>query len=228
MTEKTNQFTGPKKYLEKSFLEELNYKIWSTKASRFNADKRLKLKAKLSNISLAFLSAYLIIASLISVYNINTGNNENIINYVITALSILVLVVSQFENAQDYKLNARIFHDCGLELSILYNDLRVFKTLKKKPSEYEIYSFGKNLSEKYQNVLRNYQNHAPIDYDLFQINNIDYFEKVAPKKVTPENIKKVKRRYNWEVYGWYSIMIIAPPILITGIILIAKCINNVP
>ena len=220
MTEKANQLTGPKKYLEKSFLEELNYKIWSTKASRFNADKRLKIKAKLSNISLAFLSAYLIIASLISVYNINSGNNENIINYIITALSILVLVVSQFENAQDYKLNARIFHDCGLELSVLYNDLRIFKTLKKEPSEYEIYFFGKNLSEKYQNVLRNYQNHSPIDYDMFQINNIDYFKIVAPEKITPENIKRVKRRYNWEIYGWYSIMIIAPPILIIGILLI--------
>ena len=216
MSEKANQFTGPKQYLEKSFLEELNYKIWSTKAARFNADKRLKTKAKFSNISLAFLSAYLIIASLISVYNINT---ENIINYIITALSILVLVVSQFENAQDYKLNARIFHDCGLELSILYNDLRVFKTLKNKPSEYELYTFAKNLSEKYQTVLRNYQNHSPIDYDIFQINNVNYFEKVAPEKVTSQNIKKVKRRYLWEIYGWYSVMIIMPPILILAIII---------
>ena len=216
MSEKANQFTGPKQYLEKSFLEELNYKIWSTKAARFNADKRLKTKAKFSNISLAFLSAYLIIASLISVYNINTGN---IINYIITALSILVLVVSQFENAQDYKLNARIFHDCGLELSILYNDLRVFKTLKNKPSEYELYTFAKNLSEKYQTVLRNYQNHSPIDYDIFQINNVNYFEKVAPEKVTSQNIKKVKRRYLWEIYGWYSVMIIMPPILILAIII---------
>ncbi len=141
MTTTTNQFTGPKQYLEKSFLEELNYKIWSTKASRFNADKRLKKKAMFSNISLAFLSAYLIIASLISVYNINSANSENIINYIITALSILVLVVSQFENAQDYKLNARIFHDCGLELSVLYNELRIFKTLKIKPSEFETWIF---------------------------------------------------------------------------------------
>ncbi|GAA3773122.1 MULTISPECIES: SLATT domain-containing protein [Flavobacterium] len=225
MTEKANQFTGPKQYLEKSFLEELNYKIWSTKASRFNADKRLKTKAKISNISLAFLSAYLIIASLISVYNINTGNNENIINYIITALSILLLVVSQFENAQEYTLNARIFHDCGLELSTLYNDLRMFKTLKHSPSEYEMYTFAKNLSEKYQTVLRNYQNHSPIDYDMFQISNINYFEKVAPEKVTPKNIKKVKQRYLWEIYGWYSIMIVLPPILILGIILLANSIN---
>lgn len=226
MSEKTNQFTGPKEYLEKSFLEELNYKIWSTKASRFNADKRLKTKAKLSNISLAFLSAYLIIASLISVYNINSGQHDNIISYIITALSILVLVVSQFENAQDYKLNARIYHDCGLELSLLYNELRIFKTLKTNPSEFDTYIFGKNLSDKYQNVLRNYQNHSPIDYDMFQIANVPYFSKVAPDKVTPENIKKVKNKYKWEVYGWYSIMIILPPLLIVAILIITSYINE--
>jgi hypothetical protein len=30
-----------KDYLDKTFLEELNYKIWSTKGSRFNASTRL-------------------------------------------------------------------------------------------------------------------------------------------------------------------------------------------
>jgi hypothetical protein len=58
---------------------------------------------------------------------------------------------------------------------------------------------------------------------MFQIYNVNYFEKVAPEKVTPENIKKVKRRYSWEIYGWYLVMIIVPPILILGIILIANC-----
>lgn len=202
-----------KEYLGKSFLEELNHKIWSTQSSRFNADKRLKKKAKLSNISLAMLSAYLIIAGLISVYNIKNGRDENLINYVITALSILVLVFSQFENAQDYRLNAKIYHDCGLELSSLYNELRIFKTLKTKPSEYETYSFSKTLSEKYQSILKNYENHSSIDYDFFQINNVNYFKKIEPEKVTPKNIRKVKRRYYWNVYGWYSIMIIIPPIL---------------
>lgn len=212
MSEKKNQFTGPKKYLEKSFLEELNYKIWSTKGARFKTDKRLRTKAKISNITLAIISAYLIIASLISVYNIGNGGNGNIINYAITALSILLLVVSQFENSQEYKLNARIFHDCGIELSALYNELRIFKTLKKKPSDFEVYNFSKKLSERYQIVLKNYQNHSPIDYDMFQISNLDYF-----KKITESEKKKIKRNYNWHVYGWYSIMIILTPLIIIGI-----------
>lgn len=205
--------TSPKNYLEKSFLEELNYKIWSTKGARFNADKRLSVKAKLSNISLAILSAYLIIASLISVYNLNSNGEQNFINYIITGLSILVLVLSQFESAQDYKLKAKEFHDCGLELAVLYNELRIFKTLKKNSSETEIYFCGKNISKTYQTVLRNYENHSSIDYDLFQINNVPYFSKIAPEKVTSQNIRIVKMRYYWHIYGWYSIMIVFPPIL---------------
>lgn len=213
MQEGTSEYGSSKEYLEKSFLEELNYKIWSTRSSRFNADKRLRTRSKLSNISLAILSAYLIIAGLMSVYNVNIGNDVNLINYAITGLSILLLVFSQYENAQDYKLNAKIYHDCGLELSVLYNELRIFKTIKKNPADSEIYEFGKSLSERYQLVLKNYDNHATIDYDLFQISNIGYFKKVSPEKVTPLNILKVKLKYYWMVYGWYSIMIIMPPIL---------------
>ena len=144
-------------------------------------------------------------------------------SYVITALSILLLVVSLFENSQEYKLNARIFHDCGLELSELYNELRIFKTLKKNPTDYETNRFIENLSEKYQTVLRNYHNHSPIDYDMFQISNLDYFDKISESE-----IKKIKRRYNWEIYGWYTIMIVLTPVLIVGIEIIMNNINNVP
>jgi hypothetical protein len=32
-----------KEYLDKTFLEELNHKIWCTKGARFNADSRFKI-----------------------------------------------------------------------------------------------------------------------------------------------------------------------------------------
>lgn len=204
-----HQFTGAKEYLEKSFLEELSYKIWSTKGARFTADKRLRKKAIISNITLAIISAYLIITSLISVFEIDEGKNDNIINYVITALSIMILVINQFENSQDYKLNAKNFHDCGLELSEIYNELRIFKTLKSNPTEFETYTFIKNLSLKYQNILKNYKNHSPIDYKIFQISNLNYFKNISKYTVT-----KTKLMFYWEVYGWYTIMILSIPILI--------------
>ena len=211
MTEKQNKsiFTGSKSYLEKSFLEELNYKIWSTKGVRFEADKRLKIISKMSNISLSILSAYLIIASLISVYNINSAHNFDLINYIVTALSIILLVLSQYENSQDYKLRAKDFHNCGLELSVLYNKLRTFKTLNINASEYENRNFTTKLSEEYQDTLSKYENHISIDYSNFMINNRGYF-----KEITDEDVKRIYRKNFWIRYGWYSLIIVITPILI--------------
>ncbi|WP_312208217.1 SLATT domain-containing protein [Empedobacter sp.] len=202
-------FTGHKEYLEKSFLEELNYKIWSTKGARFEADKRLTIVAKMSNISLSILSAYLIIASLISVYNLHSEIKIELINYVVTALSILLLVLSQYENAQNYSLRAKDFHNCGLELSSLYNQLRLFKTLNPNSTENEKREFAIKLSQEYQNVLARYENHISIDYDNFKLAHLEYFKNVT----TNEKILIQTRNFLIR-YFWYSIIIVFTPILI--------------
>lgn len=208
-------FTGSKAYLEKSFLEELSYKIWSTKGARFRADRRLTTISKMSNISFSILSAYLIIAGLLAVYNIeNNDIHLNYINYYVTALSILQLVVAQFENSQDYKLKGKNFHDCSLELSKLYNKLRTFKTLNTQVSDYTSLSFCQKLSEEYQEILNRYENHEDIDYDNFKLSQPEYF-----KELTPDDVKKIKRKYWWICYGWYSLIIIFPPIIILAITL---------
>lgn len=207
-------FAGSKRYLEKSFLEELNYKIWSTKGARFEADKRLTIISKMSNISLAILSAYLIIAGLISVYNIHSEINFDLINYVVTALSIILLVLSQHENSQNYNLRAKEFHTCSLELSVLYNKLRAFKTLKNSTEE-ERNSFAIKLADDYQAILSKYENHVTIDYDNFKASHTEYF-----KEVTEDDIKKIKKRNFWIRYGWYTLIITLTPILIIVICLL--------
>jgi|SRR5690606_10256631 len=208
-------FTGSKQYLEKSFLEELNYKIWSTKGARFEADKRLTIISKMSNISLSILSAYLIIAGLISVYNLHSSIKLDLINYVVTALSIILLVLSQYENSQNYNLRAKDFHNCGLELANLYNRLRTFKTMNEKTSEFEKRNFTISLSEEYQRILSKYENHLSIDYLNFKISHTEYF-----KELTQKDIDIVKWKNFWIRYGWYSLIIILTPIIITLICLI--------
>lgn len=204
-----------KEYLDKTFLEELNHKIWCTKGTRFNADSRFKKKSKLSNISVSILSAYLIIASLFSVYNINKNSDDNIISYLVTALSILLLVVSMHENNQDYKLRAFNFHSCGLELAEIYNRLRTFKTLEGEKSETEIGDFCFEINNKYQSILNKYDNHDDIDYDTFRIKNLDYFEEVFTEK----EIKKIKRKLVLNIYGWHLSMIIITPLIIISLII---------
>ena len=206
-----------KEYLDKTFLEELNHKIWCTKGARFNADSRFKNKSKWSTISVSFLSAYLIIASLISVYNINQSSDNNIVNYLVTALSILLLVVSMYENNQDYKVRALNYHNCGLELAEIYNSLRIFKTLKEQKSESEIVEFCSNINEQYQIILNKYDNHERLDYDTFRINNLlDYFE----EELTFKDIKKIKQKLIWNIKGWYILMILIIPLLLITLVVL--------
>lgn len=204
-----------KEYLDKTFLEELNHKIWCTKGTRFTADSRFKKKSKLSNISVSILSAYLIIASLFSVYNINQNSDDNIISYLVTALSILLLVVSMHESNQDYKLRAFNFHSCGLELAEIYNRVRTFKTLEGEKSESDISDFCFEINNKYQSILNKYDNHDDIDYDTFRIKNLDYFEEVFTEK----EIKKIERKLDLNIYAWHLSMIIITPLIIIALII---------
>lgn len=210
-----NKRIKSKEYLDKTFLEELNHKIWCTKGTRFNADSRFKKKSKLSNISVSILSAYLIIASLFSVYNVNQNSDDNIISYLVTALLILLLVVSMHESNQDYKLRAFNFHSCGLELAEIYNRLRTFKTLEGEKSESEISDFCFEINNKYQSILNKYDNHDDIDYDTFRIKNLDYFEEVFTEK----EIKKIERKLNLNIYAWHLSMIIITPLIIIALII---------
>lgn len=204
-----------KDYLDKTFLEELNYKVWSTKGSRFNANKRLLRIADLSNLCQSMLSVYLIAVGLLSVYNIYTLNSidENLIAYSITCLSILLLVFGQIENAKDFSTKSKQFHNCGLELSNLYNDLRIFKTLTDKPSLKERREFAEKISGKYERILERHENHHPIDHNMFKASKAEYHE------LNKFEVFKIKADYYLKTGAIYHILIIIPPIIIIGLLM---------
>jgi len=205
-------------YLQKTFLEELNYKIWSTKGSRFNASKRLLALSRISNLSNNFLSVYLTTVGLMSVYNIYSPNliRENTLAYSITSLSILALVFGQIENAKDYNIKARDHHNCGLELSSLYNDLRIFKTLRENPTIAEKEQFAKEVSASYQGILARYDNHELIDIDCFKILTAPYHE------LSSWQVFKIKVRYSVGVFFIYYFLIIVPPLIILLLLIMHK------
>lgn len=199
-----------KDYLDKTFLEELNYKIWTTKGSRFNANKRLLMIYKCSTLANSMLSVYLIAIGLLSVYKIYNDRfiEENILPYTITCLSILLLVFTQIENSKNYQLKAKEFHSCGIELSKLYNKLRTFKTFHLDATENEKGLFAQQISEQYESILEKYDNHDQIDYALFKTTNPDYFE------LSSLNVLMTRINFYVKSQLVYHIMIIAPPIII--------------
>ena len=201
-----------KEHLDKDFLEELKHKIWSTKGTRFTADSRLKSLSKISNICTSILSVYLIIYGLLLVYKIYNPDQEteNLFAFTMTATSILLLLFSVFENSQNYLVRAREFHDCSLDLADLYNELQNFKTYKIKATQIEKMEFCNDLQNRYQNVLRKYQNHSPIDNQKFKADNMDYY-------------KYLKWHYWWRIqfiYFYKTKLIYLIPIIVPGMILL--------
>jgi len=214
MSTQDRKFPKHLDHLNKTFLEELNYKMWVTKGARFNASKRLSLRDNWSNKATGFLSAYLIIIGLLSVYQISQTPiiNPNIIAFGSTAISILLLAFSQMEAAQDYKMRAHRHIDCALRISKLYNDLRIFKTMKN-PTEEEKTAFAEELANKYQDILDHYSNHDSVDLKLFQSKNRQYFL-LSKLDVFIYNV-----RFYFSSIFLYQILIILPIVLAITILI---------
>lgn len=184
----------PAYVLDNNWEQELNYKLWSTKSSRFNASNRLKDKAFFSNVSLAFLSSYLIIINLIPLFFKNLNISADIIGFFTTAISILLLVYSQIESSNEYKLNAHIFHGCALDIADLYNELRMSKEILDKEEKRKKLIM---ISEEYSNILHRYENHSPIDFDMFKASKPEYHKlgKIDTYKILIQYFIRVKFQY---------------------------------
>ena len=196
--------TSGQAYLDKDFGVELNYKLWTTKGSRFVASKRLKTINKLSSYSIGFLSAYVIIINLISVFRVNTvvTFTADELAFITTGLSIVILVFSQLETANDFRLRAEKFHDCRLEISELYNQLRYLKT--NVPDIKERDKGINELSINYGKILKRYENHEPIDFDYFKTSKNDYFE------LKWYDIVWINIRYYFLTMFLYHVLILVP------------------
>lgn len=204
-------------YLQKTFLEELNYKIWVTKGARFNASTRLNRTGRLSNLAVNMISVYLTAAGLLSVYNIGSNViDDKLLAYIITSLSIVALVFGQIESSKEFAVKAKEYHSCALELSALYNELRIFKTLEIKPSDQQKIDFARSIASKYQIILERYENHHPIDNNIFKANKAKYH------KLKWHQTLLYRISYYLRSYLIYHLLMLVPIALITFIIYYRK------
>lgn len=190
-------------YLKKDFGVELNYKLWITKGARFKASERNLVSGNLSSQTIVYLSAYLIILNLITIYKIDflpTLTNDQL-GFASTSLSILILLYSQFETAKNHNVRSEKFHQCSLEIAELYNELRMIKTFE---NVYNPEDKIRKVSEKYDEVLKKYENHQPIDLDVFKLTKPDYFE------LTFIDIKKIRIKEYFTTRFKYHLMIYGP------------------
>lgn len=165
----------PEYLKDNNFEVELNYKLWITKGTRFKASERCEeLDARYNRI-VGWVSSYLIIFSVLTLCNISYLTlPEEYSTFISVSLSILILVFSQFAYAKNYSVRARNYHECALEISKLYNKLRLMKTDPKIDPCHKIINI-KQIKDEYEKVLDRYDNHLPIDLAMFQLQKKEYF-----------------------------------------------------
>lgn len=200
----------PEYLTDNNWGKELNHKLWITKGARFEANNRLKQKASLSNISLAFISSYIIIINLVPLYFTSINISSEIINFFTTSLSILLLVFTQIESSNEYKLNAHHFHSCSLKISKLYNDFRIIKEIEDK-DEKETRVI--EITNEYNELLPLYENHEPIDTEMFKSQKLDYYKLSKLFKIV------TYCKYYFLVKFKYHLIIFFPPILFVLLVL---------
>lgn len=189
-----------------------------TKGARFKASERCEELDRRSARLVGWLSAYLIIFSVLPLCNIpNLTLPANFSVFISISLSIMILVFSQLEYAMNHSTKAKEFHDCALEISKLYNDLRFLKTTNEDKADEELIHKMKTISDKYEVILQKYGNHLPIDYSRFKTDKPEYFN------LSRFSISRIKNQYFFKTrFINYACIYGLPTLYVFGVILLNK------
>jgi hypothetical protein len=186
-------------------MEDLQRQIWTTKGSRFNAYRRLQAQGKLSVRAISFLSAYLIILSLISAFPIAKLLSGQLLTCISLAMAIMLLVMSILEGAKEYSLRAERMHSCAIELSEL---LGWFKThLHQAAADDKSPTVLEEVSKRYHEILRKTaDNHEPSDFGYLQAQYPQDFNISRPRAIW------LKGQWFAKTYSGHLALIWGPPI----------------
>lgn len=172
---------------DNDFLIELNYKLWVTKGARFKASERCEELDRRSAKLVGWLSAYMIMFSVLPLCGLhNYTLSSNASTFISISLSIMILVFSQLEYAKNYTAKAKEYHECALDISKLYDELRYLKSITHDDNKQDLFEKARKISERYENIIQRCDNHIPIDYDMFRKEKPEYFNL---KKSKVHNIK---------------------------------------
>lgn len=189
------------------FAEDLLRQVWTTKGARFNAHRRLRSQGKQSILAISLLSSYVLIITLLTVFPaITLSDFQSQLSFGTLAMAILILVLSVLEGAKEYALRGERMHQCAIELSGLYADIKL--ECEKHADKVSVSSFIPAAAKRYQEILaRTAENHEILDYKYFQSQYPSEFD------LTKLQVFVTKTLWLIRVYGFHMLLIWAPPVI---------------
>lgn len=197
-------------YLEQTFLDDLDYKIWSTKEIQFIAHQRLHKKSKNSRLCLRILFVYFLAIALLACHSLvfDLMFNEKILLISIIYLSLVLVLFGQIENPKVHHAKAQEFYSCGVELANLHNVLIIFKSLIENQSVAQKTEFTEKIALSYQRIVDLHHSHEPIDMELYKCKT------PADSGITWYEVQKIKLNYYLKTAFLYHALIVVPPVLL--------------
>jgi len=152
-------------------IESAYQRIWKTRGARFIAHSNYLAQNKCSNFTVAILSVYIIVLSCYFISpTLKAKFNQDELNLVILAASLLTLVFSQIESSKDYKLKADKLHRNAMELSEIYDEMQSVY-FSADPLNVKQSKTDQILNKYNQLVQKCDENHNSYDYEMFELRN---------------------------------------------------------
>lgn len=138
-------------------MESLQNKIWITRKSRIEASERLLRNDFHSHIIINLYATLLVI---ISVYDLYSTKIDLSLLAVIG--SILVLTTSIFISSKNFRERSNFLKTCYIKLDKLQTKINSLTDSEKESRILEI-------SEEYNDILLNSENHLPVDFTKIKL-----------------------------------------------------------
>jgi SMODS and SLOG-associating 2TM effector domain family 5 len=144
------------------YADELLHKLWTTKAVRFEASKRLTERDHASRLSIAVLSVYVIGATVVELL-LRLQHREvhpMLFSFVGVVAPVLIIVIEGHEGAKHYRVRADRMHRSAHQMQKLHDRLaRLIKTSKVTLGDLE------TMEGKYHKIMDDFdEHHEDIDY----------------------------------------------------------------
>lgn len=152
--------------------------VWTTRKSRINTSERFKNNDLISQILIAYYSFFIIAMTVVDI------KYENLNFEILTLiLSILIVIVSIFIFAMNYKERALILQTSYVLMAKLYEDIL------EKEKKNEDYS---DLKNQYNTIISLTENHSDNDYlqVMYEVKDQKEYEAINGKWTWKKDIKR--------------------------------------
>jgi hypothetical protein len=197
--------------LTKDPLQLLARRVWITKGARLSASRRLELRQTWSTRTIAFLSVYLIAASvfLLTASQDIPRTLQRQLGLASVVASLLLLVIGLVEGGQNYLVKADRLHRCAKELLQLEVQLDTFLA-SQAPTSTQLNDLGQEFTVI---IERCPENHLPMDYEYFRCSRRKEFD-ISWYASLPTRLG-----YWARVLGPYTLAVFGPPLVFIYLVL---------